>query len=152
MPEKGYSGLHEKSLITCGDSSWKYIKKDEADPFDPAGRPLSESRANEIASAAGAWAYKNRYIVNGDPTSVQICRKGVYAITMTRWDLITFCDPSFTAPVTGAPSPIDGKAGVQIDTKLDSFGQFSLSRIMIHELAHWYGSGGSGTASDRRGK
>lgn len=151
IPQGGYSGFHQKAMIMCYDAAWQYVGRDDPDPNDPAGRTLAVARANQIGSASGAWTYQQRYMVTGDPRSVGLCRPGIYAVTMTRYDFMVFCNPSFVAPVLGTASAIDGKATAQVGDRLDLYGQYSLSRIMIHELAHWYGSDGAGTVSDRRG-
>ncbi len=152
VPAGGYAQKYSKALIMCGDKPWKWYGRDDKDPNDPAGRPMKESRADELGPATGAWVYGTRYIVNGNPGSVGICRPGVHAVTMTKYDMIVFCDSSFTSTVASAPSPVDIKDHIQEgSTKMDEFGQFSLSRIMIHELAHWYGAGGDGTKASRNG-
>ncbi|KAH6894712.1 hypothetical protein B0T10DRAFT_590429 [Thelonectria olida] len=150
VPAGGYSGLHQKSMIMCGDSVWRWVGRNDADPYDPAGRPLSVSRATQIGANAGAWAYQERYMANGNPNSVGLCRPGIYAVTMTRYDFIVFCDASFAAQIAGTQSAIDGKNGAAVGDRVDTYGQFSLSRIMIHELAHWYGGAGTGTINERR--
>lgn len=152
VPAGGYSGLHQKSMIMCGDSVWRWVGRNDADPYDPAGRPLSVSRATQIGANAGAWAYQERYMANGNPNSVGLCRPGIYAVTMTRYDFIVFCDASFAAQIAGTQSAIDGRNGAAVGDRVDTYGQFSLSRIMIHELAHWYGGAGTGTINERRGR
>ncbi|KAF7561756.1 hypothetical protein G7046_g2367 [Stylonectria norvegica] len=153
VPQGGYTQKFARPLLMCGDSAWTWVGINDPDPYDPAGRVLSVSRATELATtpgATGAWAYNERYLANGNPGSVSICRPTVYAVTMTRWDMLVFCDPSFTAQVSGTQSAVDGRNAATVGTRLDIFGQFSLSRIMIHELAHWYGAGGAGTNNDRK--
>ncbi|KAH7127981.1 hypothetical protein B0J13DRAFT_454057 [Dactylonectria estremocensis] len=150
VPENGYGGL--KPLMVCGDDMWTWVGRDDTDPNDAAQRPLHESRADDIQTAhSGAWVYKNRYLaaVNKD-SSVGICRPGIWAVTLMRFDLLIFCPPSFSEEVAQTPSAVDARDGIKIGDKLDTFGHTSLSRIMVHELAHWFGSDGAGGMSNRR--
>lgn len=140
IPAEGHTKLYPKALWLCGEKPWKWYNKDEIDPNDPLNRPLFLSRPDMFTMAVGVWIYKKRYITNGDPRSVGTCGQYTLANTMVLYDMITFCDISFIPPVAGAESPVDGKIGVVAGNKrLDDFGQYSLSRIMVHELAHWYG-------------
>jgi hypothetical protein len=85
------------------------------------------------------------YLANGDPGSVRIFRPGIYANTITKWDMITWCPDAIEAAMANAPSPVRKSDQTKAkQTKLDSFGG-SLSRVMVHEFAHWYGADGAGT-------
>jgi hypothetical protein len=154
LPPGGFSGLHAKGLWMCGDKSWKWYTKEMDDPYASPGHPLYLSRPDIFAETNGAWVYKQRFIINGDPRSVGICRRNVYASTRAQSDMITFCEFSFTGPTanTKSTSPVDGRNSVvEGKTTLDDFGRYSLSRIMFHELVHWYGAKNKAdTEEDRR--
>ncbi|UKZ71386.1 uncharacterized protein TrAtP1_012345 [Trichoderma atroviride] len=139
-PPGGFSGLHEKPLWMCGDASWKWHTKEMNDPSITPTKPLYLSRPNIFTTATGAWIYGKRFITNGDSRSVGICRPRVWAVTRVPEDFITFCDSYFSAEVSRSESPVDGRNSVVVGKKLDDFGVFAASRIMFHELVHWYGS------------
>lgn len=145
IPEFGYTSLQRKPMLICGQKSFKFVGENEADPHDPSGRTLRESQGQALGSWIGAWVYNHRYIVNGDPNDVRLCRGSTWAVTLAKQDMIVFCDVAFQGNVPGTPSAVDGRDSVAVDKRLDEFGQFSLSRIMIHELAHWYGRDQSGS-------
>ncbi|KAM6484539.1 hypothetical protein HDV62DRAFT_404364 [Trichoderma sp. SZMC 28011] len=139
IPAEGFTSLHSKALLVCGDGMWKWYGGHDIDPYDPMRRQLHITQP-KVARNGGAWAYKRRYHANGNPHSIGICRPTVYAVTQAPYDMITFCDLSFGKATTTVVSPVDGKDRVvEGVTKLDDFAG-SLSRIMVHELAHWYGS------------
>ncbi|KAL6825040.1 hypothetical protein V8C40DRAFT_265963 [Trichoderma camerunense] len=139
IPAEGFTQLHSKALLICGDKPWKWYSANDIDPYDPMRRQLQIAQP-EVAGRGGAWAYKHRYHTNGNPHSIGICRPGVYAVTQANYDMITFCDLSFTESTRKVVSPVDGKDKVvEGVTKLDDF-ETSLSRIMVHELTHWYGA------------
>ncbi|KAL6786783.1 hypothetical protein J3E68DRAFT_445907 [Trichoderma sp. SZMC 28012] len=139
IPAKGFTQLHSKALLICGDKPWKWYSANDIDPYDPMRRQLHIAQP-KVAGSGGAWAYKRRYHANGNPNSIGICRPGVYAVTQAKYDMITFCDLSFTESTRGVVSPVAGKDKVvEGVTRLDDF-VGSLSRIMIHELTHWYGA------------
>ncbi|KAL7934506.1 hypothetical protein V8C35DRAFT_279673 [Trichoderma chlorosporum] len=140
LPEGGFTKRHEKALWLCDDKPWVWYHSGKADPNDPALRPLFESRKDIMKSQKGVWIYKDRYITNNDDHSVHICEPDTHARTQVAYDMITFCPTSFTGNVAKAISPVDGRNGVTAGKELDDFGRFSLSRIMFHELVHWYGS------------
>ncbi|KAH8125071.1 hypothetical protein LI328DRAFT_167693 [Trichoderma asperelloides] len=144
-PPRGFSGLHDKALWMCGDTSWKWYTKEMNDPYITPTKPLYLSRPDIFMVAAGAWVHKQRFITNGDPRSVGVCRPNVFASTRVKEDFITFCD-FFSDRVSKAESPVGGKNSVVVgETTLDHF-QDSGSRIMFHELVHWFG-----TTFDERG-
>lgn len=149
VPANGYGGL--KPLLLCDESKFVWVGRDDKDPHDPAGRPLRESRPKEIGDAkAGAWVYKKRYLVNSvKQANTGLCRPGVFAVTLTRNDFIIFCPPSFEDPMAGTESAVDAKDSVQKDDKLDTYSATSLSRVMVHELAHWFGGDGTGGPENR---
>ncbi|KAF5533829.1 hypothetical protein FMEXI_11623 [Fusarium mexicanum] len=149
IPANGYGGL--KPLLLCDESKFVWVGRDDKDPHDPAGRPLRESRPKEMGdSKAGAWVYKKRYLVNGvKQANTGLCRPGVFAVTLTRNDFIIFCPPSFQDPVAGTRSAVDAKDSVQKDDMLDTYSATSLSRVMVHELAHWFGGDGNGGTENR---
>ncbi|KAK0759661.1 hypothetical protein N5P37_007849 [Trichoderma harzianum] len=97
IPAKGFTELHSKALLICGDEPWKWYSVNDIDPYDPERQPLHISQPG--VEGKGAWAYKHRYHSNGNPNSIGICRPEIYAVT-----------------------------------------QPHLSRVMIHELTHWYGA------------
>lgn len=139
IPAQGFTQLHSKALLICGDKSWKWYSANDIDPYDPMRRQLHIAQP-KVAGSGGAWAYKRRYHANGNPNSIGICRPRVYAVTQPKYDMITFCDLSFTESTRGVVSPVGGKDKVvEGVTRLDDF-VGSLSRIMIHELTHWYGA------------
>jgi hypothetical protein len=151
IPANGYGGL--KPLLLCDESKFVWVGRDDKDPHDPAGRPLRESRPKEMAGTkAGAWVYKKRYLVNGvKQPDTGLCRPGVFAVTLTRNDFIIFCPPSFQDPVASTKSAVDAKDSVQKDDVLDTYSATSLSRVMVHELAHWFGGAGNGGTDNRNG-
>ncbi|KAF4982800.1 hypothetical protein FZEAL_1652 [Fusarium zealandicum] len=149
VPQGGYSGQHQQALLMCDTTPWDWIGRNDPDPLNP-GLSLVASKPQDLGTGPGAWYYKERYISNGNPNSISICRPGVFAVTMTRWDLLTFCPFSFQGNLPGTIGPVDGRAGAAVGNTLDQYGAFSLSRVMIHELAHWYGAGGRGTDNDRK--
>ncbi|KAK7430503.1 hypothetical protein QQZ08_003022 [Neonectria magnoliae] len=151
VPTNGYAGIYYKPLIMCGPGAWRWISRDSQDPNDRDERPLGVSKAALLGAADGAWVYGTRYIVNGDESHVGPCKSpATYAVTMTRWDLVTFCDLSFSDTVAGTKSLVDNKNAFKEGDKLDDFAQPSLQRIMIHEFAHYYGADGLGTPDDRK--
>ncbi|PTB36481.1 hypothetical protein M441DRAFT_51211 [Trichoderma asperellum CBS 433.97] len=138
-PPRGFSDLHDKALWMCGDASWKWHTKEMNDPYITPTKPLYLSRPDIFKVAAGAWVHKQRFITNGDPRGVGVCRPDVFASTRVKEDFITFCD-FFSDRVSKAESPVDGKNSVVVgETTLDHF-QDSGSRIMFHELVHWFGT------------
>ncbi|KAL6903017.1 hypothetical protein GGI43DRAFT_382296 [Trichoderma evansii] len=140
-PTSGFSGLHDKALWMCGDTSWRWYTKEMNNPYITPTRPLYISRSNIFEVAAGAWVHKQRFITNGDPRGVDICRPNVFASTQVKYDIITFCDFFFSDKVTSSESPVDGRNSVvEGKTHLDHFGNYGPSRIMFQELVHWYGS------------
>lgn len=151
IPANGYGGL--KPLLLCDESKFFWVGRDDKDPYDPAGRLLRESRPKEMAGqTAGAWVYKKRYLVNAvKQASTGLCRPGVFAITLTRNDFIIFCPPSFKDEVAQTKSAVDAKDGVQKDDALDTYSATSLSRVMVHELAHWFGGDKTGGPENRNG-
>lgn len=154
VPANGYGGL--KPLLLCDESKFIWVGRDDKDPHDPAGRPLRESRSHEITgTTAGAWVYKKRYLPsnfrNPDQLTVDFCIGDKYATTLTRNDLIIFCPASFRDPVTNTKSAVDAKDRVNEGDTLDSYSATSLTRIMVHEFAHWFGSDKSGGPENRNG-
>ncbi|KAK6715546.1 hypothetical protein SNK04_006493 [Fusarium graminearum] len=149
IPANGYGGL--KPLLLCDESKFVWVGRDDKDPYDPAGRLLRESRPKEMAGqTAGAWVYKKRYLVNAvKQASTGLCRPGVFAITLTRNDFIVFCPPSFKDEVAQTKSAVDAKDGIQKDDTLDTYSATSLSRVMVHELAHWFGGDKTGGPENR---
>ncbi|KAF4343783.1 hypothetical protein FBEOM_2285 [Fusarium beomiforme] len=149
VPENGYGGL--KPLLLCDENRFVWVGRDDKDPHDPAGRPLRESRSHEITgSTAGAWVYKKRYLVNVvKQPSTGLCRPGTFAVTLTRNDFVIFCPPSFEAKVANTKSAVDAKDSAQEGDTLDSYSATSLSRIMVHEFAHWFGGDKSGGLENR---
>ncbi|KAL6694606.1 hypothetical protein J3F84DRAFT_349745 [Trichoderma pleuroticola] len=138
IPAKGFTQLHSKALLMCGDEPWKWYSVNDIDPYDPMNRQLHISQPE--VEGGGAWAYKRRYHANGNPNSIGICRPEIYAVTQPQYDMITFCDFSFHKGTSEVISPVDKRLNVvEGVTKLDDFAG-SLSRIVIHELTHWYGS------------
>ncbi|KAI1040895.1 hypothetical protein LB505_013814 [Fusarium chuoi] len=51
--------------------------------------------------------------------------------------------------MAGTESAVDAKDSVQKDDKLDTYSATSLSRVMVHELAHWFGGDGTGGPENR---
>lgn len=149
IPEFGFTSLRRRPMLLCGQSSFQWVGKDDPDPYDPSGRTLQESQGANLLGWIGAWVYNHRYIVNGNDRDVMICRGSTWAVTVAKQDMVVFCDTAFRGNVPGTQSAVDGRDSVTEGKKLDDFGQFSLSRIMIHELAHWYGRNEMGT---REGK
>ncbi|KAF4449377.1 hypothetical protein F53441_7356 [Fusarium austroafricanum] len=149
VPEKGYSGF--KPLLVCDESQFVWVGRDDKDPHDPAGRPLRESRSHEIGDTTdGAWVYKNRYLVNSNKQNTPgICRPGTFAVTLTRYDFVIFCPPSFTANVAQTKSAVDAKDSISEGNTLDSFSMTSLPRVMVHEFAHFFGGDGTGGPENR---
>lgn len=140
-PTHGFSDLHDKALWMCGDTSWRWYTKEMNDPYVTPAKPLYLSRPNTFREATGAWVHKQRFITNGDPRGVNICRPNVFANTQVKYDIITFCDFFFSDKVSSSESPVDGRNGVvEGKTHLDHFGNYGPARIMFHELVHWYGS------------
>ncbi|KAL7947387.1 hypothetical protein V8C42DRAFT_363835 [Trichoderma barbatum] len=142
LPDRGFTKRHDKALWMCDDRQWEWYHRGRSDPNDPALLPLFVSRKDIMEGEQGAWIYKDRYITNNDPRSAYICSPGTHAKTHVTYDMITFCPSSFTGSVAEAESPVDGKNVLVLGKRLDDFGQYSLSRIMFHELVHWYGSKG----------
>ncbi|UKZ81307.1 hypothetical protein TrVFT333_009079 [Trichoderma virens FT-333] len=135
----GFNNNLGKPLWMCGDESWAWYDKDDMDPNDP-GHPLSVSKSAEIGKNPGAWIYRNRYFA-GLPGSVGICRPSMFGITMPAYDLIIFCHFAMDGPDANLGSIVDWKNNmVEKETHLDGFGEFGLSRIMIHEFTHWFGA------------
>lgn len=150
IPAKGFTQLHSKALLIYGDEPWKWYSVNDIDPYDPMRRPLHISQPEVVGK--GAWAYKHRYHSTGNPNSIGICRPEIYAVTQPQYDMITFCGLSFADGTQKAVSPVDKKPHVEEGvTELDDFAK-SLSRVMIHELAHWYGAELHGGAITRRKK
>lgn len=138
-PPHGFSGLNNKPLWMCGDKPWKWYTKEMNDPSITPTKPLYLSRPETFEKATGAWIYEQRFITNGYPKGVEICRPDVYATTLPQYDFITFCD-FFSDQVVKTKSPVEGKKDVvEGKTHLDDF-QESGSRIMFHELVHWFGA------------
>lgn len=109
------------------------------DPSITPTKPLYLSRPETFKIATGAWIYEQRFITNGLPQGVDICRPNVFATTLAKYDFITFCD-FFSDQVVKTKSPVEGKKDVvEGETHLDDF-QESGSRIMFHELVHWFGA------------
>ncbi|KAK4073411.1 uncharacterized protein Triagg1_5237 [Trichoderma aggressivum f. europaeum] len=142
IPAKGFTQLHSKALVMCGDKPWRWYSVNDIDPYDLMNRQLHITQPQVVGG--GAWAWKHRYHSNGNPNSIGICRPGIYAVTQTKYDMITFCDSSFSKDPTDLAdvvvSPVDRRHSVEEGvTKLDEF-EKSLSRVMLHELTHWYGA------------
>ncbi|KAF4965949.1 hypothetical protein FZEAL_10716 [Fusarium zealandicum] len=149
VPEKGYGGL--KPLMVCTEDVFTWVGQDDADPHDPARRPLHESRPDVVKGGhVGAWVYKKRYFAQLKKDSVGICRKNKWAVTLTRFDFLILCPKSFTGEMAQTASAVDAKNGVKVSDSLDTFGHTSLSRVMVHEFAHWFGSDGKGAPGDRQ--
>ncbi|KAH7162111.1 hypothetical protein B0J13DRAFT_1457 [Dactylonectria estremocensis] len=162
VPERGYARSYDKPLIMCGTSEWEWIARNKPDPNDPAGRKLSESKyelmkkpeavEGELAPVEppGAWVHGTRYIDNNYPAHVRICiRESTHAVTMTRWDLITFCKPFLDGILPNTESLVDRKNRFNIGDTLDPLLSSHIERVMIHEFAHYYGADGYGTDLDR---
>lgn len=47
-------------------------------------------------------------------------------------------------------SPVHGRDGLAEGDMLDNYGYSNLSRVMIHEFAHWCGYDDSGILDNRR--
>jgi hypothetical protein len=138
-PPRGFSGLNNKPLWMCGEKPWKWYTKEMNDPSITPTKPLYLSRPETFEAATGAWYYKQRFVINGKSDGVEICRPDIFATTLASYDFITFCD-FFSDHVFKTESPVDGKDGVvKGETHLDDF-QDSGSRIMFHELVHWFGA------------
>jgi hypothetical protein len=152
VPENGYGGL--KPLLMCDEKKWVWVGRDEKDPHDPAGRPLRESRASTMTPATGgAWVYKKRYLAAGSKADTPgLCREGVWATTMTRYDFIIFCDPSFGDKTANTKSAVDAKDTAAKGDKLNSYSSLSLARIMVHEFSHWFGGDKTGGPDNRDGE
>ncbi|QYT00509.1 hypothetical protein H0G86_007590 [Trichoderma simmonsii] len=147
IPAKGFTQLHSKALLICGDEPWKWYSVNDIDPYDPMRRQLHISQPEVVGK--GAWAYKHRYHSTGNPNSIGICRPEIYAVTQPQYDMITFCGLSFADGTKEAVSPVDKRPHVEEGvTELDNFAK-SLSRVMVHELAHWYGAELHGGAINR---
>ncbi|KAF5573009.1 hypothetical protein FPANT_12654 [Fusarium pseudoanthophilum] len=131
IPASGYGGL--KPLLLCDESKFAW------------------SRPKEMAdNKAGAWVYKKRNLVNSiKQASTSLCRPGVFAITLTRNDFIIFCPPPFKDEVANTKSAVDAKDSVQKDDMLDTYSATSLSRVMVHDLAHWFGGDKTGRPENR---
>ncbi|KAM0206064.1 hypothetical protein ACHAQI_008555 [Fusarium lateritium] len=142
-PENGYTGLHGKPMIACGDDMWEHKSVNEIDPNDPTGTKsisdMAKERKLDIGGNTEAWIFGKRYHYNKNAGSGEICRTGVYAVTMTNLDLITFCPPSWSSDMANTVSAVAGKDNTQEGQTLDRYGYLSLSRVMMHEFAHWYG-------------
>lgn len=149
-PPRGFSGLHDKPLWMCGDTSWKWYAQEMNDPYVTPTRPLYLSRPNIFNKAKGAWVHKQRFLTNGDSSSVGLCLPNIWAVTRAPEDFITFCDSFFSDKISSSESPVDGRNGVVKGKKLDQFGVYTASRIMLHELVHWYGSQITDTVVKRR--
>ncbi|KAH7256251.1 hypothetical protein BKA59DRAFT_389843 [Fusarium tricinctum] len=148
VPENGYGGI--KPLLMCDEKKWVWVGKDDKDPNDPAGRPLRESRASTIAGYNGAWVYKKRYLAAVTKQDTPgLCREGVWATTMTRYDFIIFCDVSFGDQAANTKSAVDAKDTAAKGDKLNSYSTSSLARIMVHEFAHWFGADKTGGPDNR---
>ncbi|EHK17122.1 uncharacterized protein TRIVIDRAFT_161046 [Trichoderma virens Gv29-8] len=142
LPKDGFTKRHNKALWLCDDKLWKWHHSGMSDPNNPSLLPLFQSREDIMKGKKGVWIYRDRYITNDDSRSPGICGPDSHAKTHVKYDMITFCPTSFTGKVAKAESPVDGKNGVVVGKNLDEFGRYSLSRIMFHELVHWYGSKG----------
>lgn len=107
-PPHGFSGLNNKPLWMCGDKPWKWYTKEMNDPSITPTKPLYLSRPETFKMATGAWIYEQRFITNGRPQGVEICRPDVFATTLAQYDFITFCD-FFSDQVVKTKSPVEGK-------------------------------------------
>lgn len=150
-PDEGYSGKVDKPLLLCGQGMWEWLDLDDADPLDPAGRKLSESRAQVIedlnsrldADVVGAWSYTKKKLVmltreKGDDAG--ICPPGVTGKVSIEFDWLTICDPVFESESwTTSKSAVErGSEIVANDgVALSDFGR-TLSQLLIHEFAHYY--------------
>jgi hypothetical protein len=153
VPENGYSG-GRKPLLMCDEKKWVWVGRDEKDPHDPQGRPLRESRSSEITPGiSGAWVYKNRYLaVRSKAATPGLCRNGLWAVTLTGYDFIIFCDHAFGDQTANTRSAVDAKNTAARGDRLDSYSSTSLSRIMVHEFAHWFGADKTGGPGNRDGQ
>ncbi|CAJ0545230.1 Ff.00g087030.m01.CDS01 [Fusarium sp. VM40] len=148
VPENGYGGF--KPLLMCDEKKWVWVGKDEKDPHDPRGRPLRESQARIVAGYNGAWVYKHRYLAAVTKQDTPgLCRDGVWATTLTRYDFIIFCDASFGDKTANTKSAVDAKDTAAKGDKLNSYSSLSLARIMVHEFAHWFGGDKTGGPDNR---
>ncbi|KAM0292361.1 hypothetical protein ACHAO9_003339 [Fusarium lateritium] len=149
VPENGYGGY--KPLLMCDEKKWVWVGRDDKDPHDPAERPLGVSRANDMEPQhIGAWVYKKRYLsVSSKADNPGFCRGGTWASTLTRYDVIQFCDKSFESTASNTRSAVDAKDTAARGDKLDSYSTSSLARIMVHEFAHWFGSDKTGGPDNR---
>lgn len=78
---------------------------------------------------------------NGDLRSVVSAGRAYTPYPQMRRDLTPFCPESFSKAVLQNPSPIQWKGKIKAGaTRPDEIAAKSLSHILIHELAHWYGS------------
>ncbi|KAF5717824.1 hypothetical protein FMUND_5555 [Fusarium mundagurra] len=128
MPANGYSGL--KPLLLCDESKFVWAGRDDKDPHEDGPFESPDPRR---------W-----WQANTGP-----CRPGIFAVTLTRDDFIIFCPPSFQGPVAGTKSAVDAKDTVQKDDMLDKYSATSLSRVVVHELAHWFGGDAPGGPENR---
>ncbi|KAF4436467.1 hypothetical protein F53441_13257 [Fusarium austroafricanum] len=151
IPEKGFSGtldfLHKKPLIMCGDTKWKLYKKDDQDPNIKGKTVLEAFPEIEDYTWGGAFIHGKRYLKAGRDkdtkeiwTSPRICRTGTYGNTYQPQDLITFCDFGFS--FSNEKSPVRDADQIVENTDIDigNYGMNTLTRVMIHEFAHYYGS------------
>jgi hypothetical protein len=154
VPENGYGGL--KPLMLCDRDKFTWVGAEDEDPKDPEKRPLKVSRSKDILPGhVGAWTYKDRYIgAQTKGNAVNLCNPGEWAITNTRLDFMIICPQSFGNEVAQTPSAVDVKDSDMTpnNDSLDKYGSKSLSRILIHELTHWFGGAGTGGLSNRNGK
>ncbi|KAM0542726.1 hypothetical protein ACHAPJ_012659 [Fusarium lateritium] len=142
-PENGYTGLHGTPMIACGDDMWEHKSVNDIDPNDPTGTKsisdMAKERKLDVGGNTEAWVFNKRYHYNKNARSAEICRTGVYAVTMINLDLITFCPPSWSSDMANTVSAVAGKDNAQEGQTLDRYGYLSLSRVMMHEFTHWYG-------------
>lgn len=153
VPENGYGG--RKPLMVCDRDKFTWVGADDKDPTDPENRPLKVSRAKDFKpDDIGAWTYKNRYIgTKTQGRALNRCDPGEWAVTNTRLDFIIICPLSFGNDVAQTPSAVDVKDNEMVKgDDLDKYATTSLSRILIHEFAHWFGGGETGGLDHRNGK
>ncbi|KAJ3539207.1 hypothetical protein NM208_g5584 [Fusarium decemcellulare] len=145
MPEGGFStklqNLNKKPLIMCGDRNWEFRRRRQGDKYErfrTVEQVFPELQGNAFE---GAYIHEYRYLRGWAALQTpQICIGGVYGVTLQRHDLITFCDSAFEFP--DEKSPVRDADQVTIGTKLDDdrFGFNTLTRVMLHEFAHYYGT------------
>lgn len=151
VPKNGYGGF--KPLLMCDEKKWVWVDKDEKDPHDPEERPLRESQPKIMAGHNGAWVYKHRYLAAVTKQDTPgLCRDGVWATTLTRYDFIIFCDASFGDKTANTKSAVDAKDIAAKGDKLNSYSSTSLARIMVHEFSHWFGGDKTGGPDNRDGE